>query len=321
MYKSFFKGEKKMNYILLFLGFFLLIKGADFFVDGSSNLAKVFKIPSIIIGITLVAFGTSAPEAAVSVTAALKNSTDISISNIIGSNIFNLLVVLGVTALFKDIIIDKSIVKKDYMFSITNSIILLGLIGINYILKGNLLLNRISGLILLAILIIYLINLIKGINPEDKKKIESRSFSIKDIFFIIIGLASVIIGGQLTVDSASNIARNFGFSETFIGLTIVAIGTSLPELCTSIVSLIKGENDIALGNVIGSNIFNVLFILGATSLISPIPVNFEIIIDICIMIVMSLIMLILFKDLKLKRKEGIIMILMYAAYFTYIFIR
>lgn len=310
-----------MNYILLFLGFFLLIKGADFFVDGSSNLAKVFKIPSIIIGITLVAFGTSAPEAAVSVTAALKNSTDISISNIIGSNIFNLLVVLGVTALFKDIIIDKSIVKKDYMFSITNSIILLGLIGINYILKGNLLLNRISGLILLAILIIYLINLIKGINPEDKKKIESRSFSIKDIFFIIIGLASVIIGGQLTVDSASNIARNFGFSETFIGLTIVAIGTSLPELCTSIVSLIKGENDIALGNVIGSNIFNVLFILGATSLISPIPVNFEIIIDICIMIVMSLIMLILFKDLKLKRKEGIIMILMYAAYFTYIFIR
>lgn len=310
-----------MNYILLFLGFFLLIKGADFFVDGSSNLAKVFKIPSIIIGITLVAFGTSAPEAAVSVTAALKNSTDISISNIIGSNIFNLLVVLGVTALFKDIIIDKSIVKKDYMFSITNSIILLGLIGINYILKSNLLLNRISGLILLAILIIYLINLIKGINPEDKKKIESRSFSIKDIFFIIIGLASVIIGGQLTVDSASNIARNFGFSETFIGLTIVAIGTSLPELCTSIVSLIKGENDIALGNVIGSNIFNVLFILGATSLISPIPVNFEIIIDICIMIVMSLIMLILFKDLKLKRKEGIIMILMYAAYFTYIFIR
>lgn len=310
-----------MNYLLLFAGFLLLIKGADFFVDGSSNIAKVFKIPSIIIGITLVAFGTSAPEAAVSITAGIKNSTDLSISNIIGSNIFNLLVVLGVTALFKDVIIEKEVVKKDYMFSIFSSILLLALIGINFFLGNSLLLNRINGLILLICLIIYLTKLIKGIDPEKKKEIEERKFKITDIFLIIIGLVSVIVGGQLTVKAASNIARTFGFSERFIGLTIVAIGTSLPELCTSVVSLIKGENDIALGNVIGSNIFNILFILGASSLIRPIPVNIETLIDISIMIIMSISMLFLFKDLKLKRKEGITMITLYIIYFIYIFLR
>lgn len=310
-----------MDYILLFLGFLLLIKGADFFVDGSSNLAKVFKIPSIIVGITLVAFGTSAPEAAVSITAALKGSTDMSISNIVGSNIFNLLIVLGLTALFKNIIIDKNVVKKDYMFSIYTGGALLAFILINYFIKGELLLGRIAGLILVVMLILYLISLIKGIDPAKKKEIEDRKFSIKDIFLIIIGLASVVFGGQLTVNAASNIARIFGFSERFIGLTIVAIGTSLPELCTSLISLLKGENDIALGNVIGSNIFNVLFILGVTSLLNPIPVNIETVIDIGLMIGMSVFCLVLFKDLVLKRKEGFIMIAIYVIYFIYIFMR
>lgn len=310
-----------MNYLLLFVGFLLLIKGADFFVDGSSNIAKVFKIPSIIIGITLVAFGTSAPEAAVSITAAMKDSTDLSISNIIGSNIFNLLVVLGVTALFKDIILEKEVIKKDYLFCIFSSILLLVFIGINYFIKGSLLLNRVSGFLLLVILILYLIKLIKGIDPEKKKEVEERKFSIKDIFYIVIGLGGVIVGGQLTVESASELARTFGLSETFIGLTIVAIGTSLPELCTSLVSLLKGENDIALGNVIGSNIFNILFILGATSLLSPIPVSINSVIDITTMILMSIGMLFLFKDLKLKRKEGITMLLVYIIYFIYIFNR
>lgn len=310
-----------MDYFLLFLGFLLLIKGADLFVDGSSNIAKVFKIPSIVIGITLVAFGTSAPEAAVSLTAAFKGSTDISISNIIGSNIFNLLVVLGVTALFKDVILDKKIIKKDYLFSIFTSGLLLALITINIVLRKSFILSRLGGAVLLITLFIYLYKLIKGIDPEKKKEIEDRKFSFKDVILIVIGLLSVVFGGKITVEAASNIARHFGFSETFIGLSIVAIGTSLPELCTSIVSLLKGENDIALGNVIGSNIFNVLFILGTTGLLNPIPVNIETIIDIVIMIAMSFGMIFLFRDLKLRTKEGIVMIAAYIVYFIYIFVR
>lgn len=310
-----------MNYLLLFVGFILLIKGADIFVEGSSNIAKFFKIPTIIIGLTLVAFGTSAPEAAVSITASLNKSADLSVSNIIGSNIFNLFVVLGITSLFKDVVTEKEVIKKDYMLALFSSIILLVLIFANYFIKGSLMLNRIGGAILLIVLIYYLVNLVKNVDSS-KKVVEERKLSIKDIIFIIVGLACVILGGNLTVNAATEIARTFGMSERFIGLTIVAIGTSLPELCTSLVALLKGENDIAVGNVIGSNIFNILFILGATSLINPMFINIESVIDLMILVVASIILLIFgFDDLKLKKKEGICMLLFYIAYCVYIFIR
>lgn len=311
-----------MEYLLLVLGFVLLIKGADFFVEGSSNIAKFLRIPTVIIGLTLVAFGTSAPEAAVSITAAISGNSDIAISNILGSNIFNLLCVLGITALFKDVIADKNVIKKDYMISIVAATLLLALIGGYYYFGKELILGRIGGICLLVVLIIYLFNMIKGISAEDKKKIESKKFSFKDILFIIVGLISVIMGGDLTVDCATIIAKEWGLSDRFIGLTIVAIGTSLPELCTSLVALLKGENDIALGNVIGSNIFNILFILGASSFFSPMHIAFESVIDLVILIVLSIIVLIMFlKDYRLRNYEGASMIALYIAYCVYIFIR
>ena len=221
-----------MEYLRLILGFALLIKGADIFVEGSSNLAKFFRIPTIIIGLTLVAFGTSAPETAVSLTALINGNTDIAISNVLGSNIFNLLCVLGITALFKDIIADKDVINNDYKLSILSAILLLILILVNYFFTDKLILSRIDGLLLLIVLFLYLSRMIKGISNEDKKKIEIKKFSFKDIIFIVVGLASVIFGGDLTVDNAVIIARNLGLSDRFIGLSIVAIGTSLPELCT-----------------------------------------------------------------------------------------
>lgn len=311
-----------MEYLLLVLGFVLLIKGADFFVEGSSNIAKFLRIPTVIIGLTLVAFGTSAPEAAVSITAAISGNSDIAISNILGSNIFNLLCVLGITALFKDVIADKNVIKKDYMISIVAATLLLVLIGGYYYIGKELILGRLGGICLLVVLLIYLFNMIKGISAEDKKKIESKKFSFKDILFIIVGLISVIMGGDLTVDCATVIAKEWGLSDRFIGLTIVAIGTSLPELCTSLVALLKGENDIALGNVIGSNIFNILFILGASSFFSPMHIAFESVIDLVILIGLSITVLIMFlKDYRLKNYEGASMIALYIAYCVYIFIR
>lgn len=310
-----------MNYILLFIGFLLLIKGADIFVEGSSNIAKFFKIPTIIIGLTLVAFGTSAPEAAVSITAAINKSSDLSVSNIIGSNIFNLFVVLGITSLFKEVVTEKEVIKKDYSLSLFSSILLLVLIVINYFIKGSFILSRIGGGILLLVLIFYLINLVKSVDSS-KKVVEERKFSIKDVIFIIVGLVGVVLGGNLTVNAATEIARTFGMSERFIGLTIVAMGTSLPELCTSLVALLKGENDIAVGNVIGSNIFNILFILGSASLVNPMLINVESIIDLSFLIIASILLLVFgFNDLKLKKKEGVGMLLFYVVYFVYIFMR
>lgn len=311
-----------MEYLLLILGFILLIKGADMFVEGSSNIAKFFKIPTIIIGLTLVAFGTSAPEAAVSITAAINGNSDIAISNIVGSNIFNLLCVLGFTAVFKDVVANKEVIRKDYKLSIFSGLLLLILILINSLFVGHLVLGRISGLVLLVVLCLYLYNMIKNVSEEDKKKIESKKFSIKDIIFIVIGLACVVYGGDLTVDNATVIAKAWGLSDRFIGLTIVAIGTSLPELCTSLVALFKGENDIAVGNVIGSNIFNILFILGASSLLSPMNIGLESIIDLMIFIVCAIgVLLFFFSDFKIKKKEAMSMLAIYATYCIYIFFR
>ncbi len=311
-----------MEYLLLLLGFVLLIKGADIFVEGSSNIAKFLKIPTVIIGLTLVAFGTSAPEAAVSITAALNGSSDIAISNIVGSNIFNLLCVLGITALFKDVIADKNVIKKDYKLSIFSALLLLILILVNYFFTNSLVLGRIGGLVLLTVLVIYLVRMVKGIDPEEKKKIEDTKFSIRDIIYVIVGLACVILGGDLTVDNAVLIAESWGLSERFIGLTIIAIGTSLPELCTSLVALYKGENDIAVGNVIGSNIFNVLFIMGASSLVCPMNIGIESIIDLMIFIVGAIgVLLFFFSDFKIKRHEALSMLMFYTTYCIYIFLR
>ena len=221
-----------MEYLLLILGFVLLIKGADIFVGGASNIAKYFKIPTIIIGLTLVAFGTSAPEAAVSITAAINSSADIAISNIMGSNIFNLLCVLGITSLFTDVVADKEVISKDYRLSVFCAILLLMLILVNFVFGHSLVLGRLSGIVLLIVLGFYLYNMIKNAKVESTDKQEKTKFNVKDVIFVLLGLVMIVFGGDLTVDNATLIAKAWGMSERFIGLTIVAIGTSLPELCT-----------------------------------------------------------------------------------------
>lgn len=303
-----------MDLVLLLLGFLLLVKGADFFVEGSSSLAKLLRVPSAIIGLTVVAFGTSTPEAAVSITAALKGSNNIALANIIGSNIFNLLMVIGVCALIRDMHIDKQILKKDYLFNILITIVLIAML-----LDAKL--GRTDGILLLLLFGYYLYDAIRRarIAGEEEGK-EGRILSpALALLFIGGGIAAIIAGGNLVVGSAKKIALDFGLSETFVGLTIVAIGTSLPELVTSIVASKKGENGLALGNVVGSNIFNILFILGFSSALSPLQTDAFVIYDMAVLMVVMLVTWFLAgNDGKISRKEGLVMLAMYLSYMVYI---
>lgn len=305
-----------MEYLLLIIGFVLLIKGADFFVDGSSSLARFLKIPSVIIGLTIVAMGTSAPEASVSINAALAGNNDIAVSNVIGSNIFNGLVVVGICAFISAFKTNKDILKRDMPVNILITLILCIMIA-----DGKL--SRIEGFLLLAGMIFYILNMIHTSLKKRSECSEKETIPLyKALIFIIGGLAAVILGGNLVVNNASQIAVSFGLSQNFIGLTIVAIGTSLPELVTSIVATRKGDSALALGNAIGSNIFNILFILGISAVISPLHILSESIID-CIILLISGILLFIFAFTKksMSRTEGIICVLAYVGYTAYLFVR
>ena len=305
-----------MEYLLLIIGFVLLIKGADFFVDGSSSLARFLKIPSVIIGLTIVAMGTSAPEASVSINAALAGNNDIAVSNVIGSNIFNGLVVVGICAFISAFKTNKDILKRDMPVNILITLILCIMIA-----DGKL--SRIEGFLLVAGMIFYILNMIHAALKRRTECSEGQNIPLyKALIFIIGGLAAVILGGNLVVNNASQIAVSFGVSQNFIGLTIVAIGTSLPELVTSIVATRKGDSALALGNAIGSNIFNILFILGTSAVISPLHILSESMID-CIILLISGVLLIIFAFTKksMSRTEGIICVLAYVGYTAYLFIR
>ena len=278
-----------MDYILLILGFVLLVKGADFFVDGSSSVAKILKIPAIVIGLTVVAFGTSMPELSVSVTAAIR-----------GRNIFIAVILLLVDS-------DFSIAK---------------------IIDGNrpFVLGRMAGLLFLILFAIYIYATVRTAlhSREDNSEEEDDKMMspIKSAIFILVGLAGIVWGGDLVVDSACNIAETFGLSQTFIGLTIVALGTSLPELVTSMVAASKGENDLAVGNVVGSNIFNILLILGISSVITPITLDVTAVYDTLILIAASLIVYIsAISKREIQRKEGAFFLLAYLAFFVYVLLR
>lgn len=305
-----------MEYVLLLVGFVLLIKGADFFVEGSSSLARILRIPSVIIGLTIVAMGTSAPEASVSINAALAGSNDIAISNVVGSNIFNGLVVVGVCAVLAAFQTNKDILKQDMPLNICVSAILCLMF-----LDGKL--SRTEGILLLAGMVLYLCFMIRSAlkNREPGADIQTLSLPVS-LLYIVGGLAAVIFGGDLVVDKACIIARSWGVSQNFIGLTIIAIGTSLPELVTSIVATRKGDSSLALGNAIGSNLFNILFILGMSSVISPLHVLDESVID-CLLLTVSAVILYLFARSKKKmtRLEGVICILLYISYTAYLLIR
>lgn len=318
-----------LMYVLLIIGFILLIKGADFFVDGSAGLAKIFKVPTIIVGLTIVAMGTSLPELAVSISAGLQGNNDIAISNVIGSNLFNLLVVCGVCSLIQALPIDKGTLRKEFPFSIFAGIILLFLAA-DYLLHGKMAVNqlsRIDGIILFILFIFFFGSLIKTA-WNDREKIHSEEDDEKEIplwkciVLIIIGIAAIKFGGDMVVDNASEIAAVFGLSQNLIGLTIVAIGTSLPELVTSIIAAKKGETDIAVGNVIGSNIFNILLILGVSSLLHPIFVGMNNVYDLIFLSITNiLIWLFVYKSGKVKRLLGCGMISMYLIYMIFVCIR
>ena len=305
-----------MEYLLLLIGFVLLIKGADFFVDGSSSLARIMTVPSVIIGLTIVAMGTSAPEASVSVNAALAGSNDIAISNVIGSNLFNGLVVVGVCAFMAGFKTNPEILKRDMPLNIIVTAILCIMLLDRHI-------NHIEGIILLISMAVYIavmvISALKNRETADECKILSLP---KSLIFIIGGLIAVIFGGTLVVDNACLIAKDFGVSENFIGLTIIAIGTSLPELVTSITATRKGDSGLALGNAIGSNLFNILFILGMSATICPLNVLSESIID-CIILLVSAVILYVFARTKktMNRWEGIVCVFLYVGYTAYLLIR
>lgn len=316
-----------MTYVLLLVGFILLIKGADFFVDGSSSVARILRIPSVIIGLTIVAFGTSMPEASVSITAAIKGANELALSNVIGSNIFNLLVVTGVCAVIRPMAITQSVMKKEFPFSIVITLALL-LMCLDQVIFGadSAVISQINGVVLLILFVVFLASTIRDSlksRRDTAEDDEPKTMSpVASTLYILAGLAGIVLGGDLVVDSATAIAKSFGLSEIFIGLTIVALGTSLPELVTSIVAAHKGENDIALGNVVGSNIFNILLILGASSALNPVLVSQDSVWDIVVLIASSILVFVFCLTKKtLSRVEGIIMLLVYAGFFAFITLR
>ena len=314
-----------MSIVLIIIGLILLIKCADLFVDGCSNVAKALGIPSLIIGLTIVAFGTSAPEAAVSVTASIKGMNDISLGNVVGSNICNLLLVLGISGLGGCLTAKRKIITRDFVYAIFSSIVMFILSFTFFIGKTKTstgVIDRVDGLILLCFLGIYLYALIGDAVKSARAKEEKGEFSFKDIIYILIGITGIVLGGQLVVNSAKDIAEMLNVSQNVIALTIVAIGTSLPELVTSAIAARKGESDIAIGNVVGSNIFNIFFILGLSATISPITYGFESFIDIIIMLVSSVMVYILtLKNFRIGNKKGLILLGTYALYMIYILMR
>ena len=303
------------NVIYLIVGMVLLIKGADFFVDGASNIARRLKIPSLIIGLTLVSIGTSAPELSVSITAALQQRNDISFGNIIGSNVFNTLIVVGASALFTKLAISSDVKRFDIPVLI-GIYILLGIFAFTGAEFGF---SRLEAAVLLALFVAYIVFLIlrnKNAPAEESEPPKQKWYV--SLIFSVLGIAAIIFGGDLVVDSASDIATALGMSELLVGLTIVAIGTSLPELVTSIVAAKKGEMDMAVGNAVGSSIMNSILILGTTAVITPFTVDFILIIDVAVMLLSVLILV--FATLKkneIGKFTGILMIAVYLAYIAY----
>ena len=304
--------------VLLIVGFVLLIKGSDFFVDGASSIASLLKIPTLIVGLTIVAFGTSAPEAAVSITSSFAGSNALALSNVIGSNLFNMMLIVGLCALLNELKIDRDVVKIDLPFLVVITIILTAIILIGW----NI--SQIEGIILLIIIFGYIIFLIRNAKKsKESEVVEKPKMSLlRSIIYIVLGAAAIVIGGDFVVDSASYIAMAFGMSETLVGLTIVAMGTSLPELVTSLTALKKDETQLVIGNVVGSNIFNILFVLGASSAISPIAVNPNMLTDIMLMLGVTVLFFIFGKTQdKYDKREGAILVGLFIAYMAFAILR
>ena len=302
--------------VLLVVGFCLLMKGADWFVEGASEIADKFGIPQLVIGLTIVAIGTSLPEAAVSISAALKGSAEITIGNVVGSNIMNVLVILGLTSVICAVPVQKSTIKYEIPFVILITVVLavLGLVD-NTV-------GRLEGIILWVLMGVYMVYLLKmakkgTAQEEEKEKKDAPVWKL--LLLIIVGGGMIVLGSDVTVDAATQLAIVFGMSERFIGLTIVALGTSLPELVTSVTAAMKGKADIAMGNIVGSNIFNILFVVGTTAVITPVLYSPGFLVDSIVAVGTALLLLVcVLRKQKLTRLGGIIMLAGYAGYFVYL---
>lgn len=315
-----------MDYIIPFLllvfGFVLLVKGADLFVDGASSIAKFFKVSSLVIGLTVVAFGTSLPEAAVSISASIAGVDDVSLGNIVGSNIFNILFILGLSAVIVPQVVHGDLLSRDFLFSILSAVILIPFyyfIGINHVV------TRLEGIFLLILFALFLFAVFKNSKQVELLEVEDikPKYPInKALIITLLGLIGIVAGGVLVTNAARDIALKLGMSEWLVGLTIVSIGTSLPELVTSVVAAFKKESEIAIGNVVGSNIFNILFILGFSATISPINVNITALFDVVFLLVISVVTYIFaLSSRKISRFEGLFMFLAYLGYMAYIIMR
>ncbi len=307
-----------LQVLLLVVGFVLLIKGADWFVEGASKIADKFGIPQIVIGLTIVAMGTSLPEAAVSISAAFKGSADITIGNVVGSNILNVLVILGLTSVIRAVPVKKKTIciEMPFTIAVTALLVVMGLTD-NTI-------GRIGGVILCALMVVYLLYLM-WVSKTDKDAVEEGAEAgenesiLKMIIMVIIGVVMIVLGSNVSVDAATKIATGFGMSERLVGLTIVALGTSLPELVTSCTAAVKGKADIAVGNIVGSNIFNILFVVGITAVITPVPYSANFMVDSIVAIAtMVVLWLCVLPKKMLNRVGGVILLLGYAGYFVYL---
>ena len=299
--------------VLLVAGFVLLIKGADWFVDGAAGIAARFGIPQLVIGLTIVAMGTSAPEAAVSITAAMTGNAGITIGNVIGSNILNVLLILGITAVIIAVPVQDSTVKWEmpFMLLITIALAALGMTG------G--VIDRKEGIILWVLFLIYLGYLFRMAKKDSGEETEKLLPLWQQLMMLIVGVAGIVFGSDLTVDNAVIIAEDLGMDDRLIGLTIIAFGTSLPELVTSVTAAKKGKADIAIGNIVGSNVFNILFVVGTTALITPVIFKTGFFVDSAVALVAGLILWFgVMKEHKLKRPVGVLMLICYAVYFVYL---
>lgn len=301
---------------LLALGFFMLVKGADYFVDGAAGIATKFGIPQLVVGLTIVAMGTSAPEAAVSITGAMNGAADISIGNVVGSNILNILIILGITGFITTVAVQKStlMIEMPFMLLITIVLIVLGMSGNE--------LTFVEGIIFWILFLVYLGYLYVLAKKGTEEEATEERPVWKLILIILVGGAVVVLGANISVESATNIATAIGISEKFIGLTIVALGTSLPELVASVTAARKGNADIAIGNIVGSNIFNILFVLGTSALITPIPYKASFLLDGVVAVAAGILLWVAtIRKKELNRTWGIIMLLGYVAYFAYLLVQ
>lgn len=316
-----------LTYLLFVLGFFILVQGANLLVDGSASIAKKLSISSIVIGLTIVAFGTSAPEFVVNIFASMNGNTEIAIGNILGSNIANVLLILGISALIFPLTTKKNTVWKEIPFSLLAAVVL-GVMVNDFRIDGGSFsgLTRIDGMVLLAFFIIFLyytFGIAKVTGENDEVEVKDLSYP-KAIAFILLGLAGLVFGGKWIVDGAVKIAELFNVSQSLIGLTVVAIGTSLPELATSAIAAYKKQTDIAIGNIVGSNIFNIFWILGASSLIRPLPFSSSSDLDILMTILASVVLFLLMfigKKHVIEKWQGGLMVLLYVAYVVFLILK